>query len=123
MVRLILFLAGVLLLASGLAWLADRPGNLLITWEGYEIETSVFRAVVILAALIGIAIFLWSLLRQIWSSPALISRRLSRRRQQRGLDALSSGMIAIGAGDRTSATRYAIQARRSLPNALQRLFF
>jgi HemY protein len=116
MVRLILFLAGVLLLASGLAWLADRPGNLLITWEGYEIETSVFRAVVILAALIGIAIFLWSLLRQIWSSPALISRRLSRRRQQRGLDALSSGMIAIGAGDRSSATRYAIQARRSLPN-------
>ncbi len=116
MVRLVLFLLGVLLLASGLAWLADRPGNLLITWEGYEIETSVFRAIVILAVLIGAAIFIWSLLRQIWSSPAIISQSLSRRRQQRGLDALSSGMIAIGAGDRSTATRYAIQARRSLPN-------
>jgi len=116
MVRLVLFLVAVLLVASGLAWLADRPGNLLLTWEGYEVETSVFRATVILTLLIGAAIFLWSLIRQIWSSPAMISRQLTRRRQQRGLDALSSGMIAIGAGDRASATRAAIQARRAIPN-------
>jgi HemY protein len=116
MVRLILFFVTVLVIASGLAWLADRPGNLLITWEGYQIETSVFRAAVIAAALIGLAVFAWTVLRQIWSSPAVISRHLTRRRQQRGLDALSSGMIAIGAGDRTSATRYAIQARKAIPN-------
>ena len=116
MVRLILFLIFIFLLASGLAWLADRPGNLLLTWEGYEIETSVFRAIVILALLMGAAIFFWSLVRQIWSSPAIISRQLTRRRQQRGLDALSSGMIAIGAGDRTSAARAAVQARKAIPN-------
>jgi HemY protein len=39
-----------------------------------------------------------------------------RRRQRRGLDALSSGMIAVGAGDRGNAVRYALQARKSLPN-------
>lgn len=116
MVRLVLFLVAMLLLASGLAWLADRPGSLLVTWQGYEIETSVFRAVVLLAALVGAALLLWSLLRQIWSSPAIMSRHLTRRRQQRGLDALSSGMIAIGAGDRNSATRYALQARKAIPN-------
>ena len=116
MVRLILFLVTVLIIASGLAWLADRPGNLLITWEGYQVETSVFRAAVIAAVLVGLVVFGWTVLRQIWSSPAVISRHLTRRRQQRGLDALSSGMIAIGAGDRTSATRYAIQARKAIPN-------
>lgn len=116
MVRLILFLVSVFLLASGLAWLADRPGNVLLTWEGYEIETSVFRAIVILGLLMGAAVFVWSLVRQIWSSPAIISRQLTRRRQQRGLDALSSGMIAIGAGDRASAARAAIQARKAIPN-------
>jgi HemY protein len=116
MVRLVLFLVAILLLASGLAWLADRPGQLLITWEGYEVETSVFRAVVIFALVIGAVILLWSLLRQIWSSPSIISSQLTRRRQQRGLDALSSGMIAIGAGDRASAARAAVQARRSIPN-------
>ncbi|MCC7252749.1 heme biosynthesis HemY N-terminal domain-containing protein [Hyphomicrobium sp.] len=116
MTRLILFLLGVILLATGLAWLADRPGSLLVTWQGYEIETSVFRAVVIFAALIGFALLLWNVLSQIWSSPAAVSHFLTRRRQRRGLDALSSGMIAIGAGDRSMATRYALQARKSLPN-------
>lgn len=116
MTRLVLFLLGVILLASGLAWLADRPGSLLITWQGYEVETSVFRAVVIFAALIGLALLVWTVLGQIWSSPAVVSQFLTRRRQRRGLDALSSGMIAIGAGDRSMATRYALQARKSLPH-------
>ncbi len=116
MTRLVLFLVGVILIATGLAWLADRPGSLLVTWQGYEIETSVFRAVVIFAALIGLALLVWTLLTQIWNSPAVVSHFLTRRRQRRGLDALSSGMIAIGAGDRSMATRYAVQARKSLPN-------
>jgi HemY protein len=116
MIRLILYLVGVGLLAAGLAWLADRPGQMLLTWQGYEIETTVFRAVVIFAFLIGIAVFLWSLLRQLWNSPAAVGRIVNRRRQERGLEALSSGMIAIGAGDRSQAMRHAIQARKALPN-------
>lgn len=116
MLRLVAYLLAVLAIASGLAWLADRPGQLLINWQGREIETSVFHAVVILAAVTATAIFIWSLLRQMWNSPATVGQFINKRRQRRGLDALSSGMIAIGAGDRANATRYAIQARKSLPN-------
>jgi HemY protein len=116
MMRLVLFLLGVLLLAAGLSWLADRPGTLLITWQDYKISTSVFEAVVMFTVLLGLAILAWSIVRQIWSSPAAVSHFMTRRRQRRGLDALSSGMIAIGAGDRSMATRYAMQARKSLPN-------
>jgi HemY protein len=116
MIRLILYLVGVGLLATGLAWLADRPGQMVLQWQGYEIETTVFRAVVIFAFLIGLAIFLWSLARQLWNSPAALGRIVNRRRQERGLEALSSGMIAIGAGDRSQAMRHAIQARKALPN-------
>lgn len=116
MTRLILFLIAVIALATGLSWLADRPGTLLVTWQGYEVETSVFRAVVLFAAVIALAFAVWSILAQIWSSPATLSHFLTRRRQRRGLDALSSGMIAIGAGDRAMATRYALQARKSLPH-------
>jgi HemY protein len=58
----------------------------------------------------------WSALRALWSSPAAVGRLLNRRRQERGLDALSSGMIAIGAGDGSLAIRYAGQARKALPN-------
>jgi HemY protein len=116
MTRLIVYLLAVLAVAAGLSWLADRPGNLVVNWEGYEIETSVFRAVVIFAALLALAAVALSILRQIWNSPATVGHFLMRRRQRRGLDSLSSGMIAVGAGDRNSATRYAMQARKSLPN-------
>jgi len=116
MVRVILFLLAIAALATGLSWLADRPGDLVLNWEGYEVQTTVFRAVVIFSAILALSVFVFSIARQIWQSPAAVGHYLSRRRQKRGLDALSSGMIAIGAGDRSTATRYAIQARRSLPN-------
>lgn len=116
MIRIVLYLLGVAALAAGMSWLADRPGSLLINWEGYEVETSVFRAVVLIALILATTLFLWSLLRQLWSSPAMLGRYFTRRRQERGLDALSSGLIAIGAGDRSLASRYALQARKSLPN-------
>lgn len=116
MFRLVLWLLGVAALAAGLSWLADRPGSLLINWQGYEIETSVFRAIVLLALLIGASILLWSIARQIWEAPASIGNFFNRRRHRRGLEALSGGMIAIGAGDRQQAMRYAVQARRALPD-------
>ena len=116
MLRLILFLAFIIALASGLAWLADRPGLIVVNWEGYQAEISVFHAVVAFAFLTGLALVAWSILRHIWESPAVIGNFFNKRRQKRGLDALSTGMIAIGAGDRATATKYAMQARKSMPN-------
>ncbi len=116
MLRLIGFLLAVAVIAAGLAWLADRPGELIVQWQGYQIETSVFRAIVILVAFLILALAIWSLLRHAWNSPAAVGGHLAKRRQKLGLDALSSGMIALGAGDRAAAMRSAIQARKSLPN-------
>ncbi|MEE9546608.1 MAG: heme biosynthesis HemY N-terminal domain-containing protein, partial [Hyphomicrobium sp.] len=116
MIRLIVFLIAVALVASGLSWLADRPGELIVQWQGYQFETSVFRAIIIFAVLFTVTLLAWSVLRHVWYSPASVSNFLTRRRQKRGLEALSSGMIALGAGDRAAATRSAIQARKSLPN-------
>ncbi|PPC80565.1 MAG: heme biosynthesis protein HemY [Hyphomicrobium sp.] len=116
MLRLVVYLLAVVVVASGLGWLADRPGTLQVTWQGYDIETTVFRAVVILAIVMASAVFLWSIARTLWHSPAIIGERILNRRKKRGLDALSSGMIAIGAGDKILANRYALLARNALPH-------
>ena len=116
MIRLVAFLLVVLAFAAGLHWLADRPGTITIEWLGYIAETSMFRALIILAVVLTLAFAAWSLLRQVWRSPATVGRYLYRRRQKRGLDALTSGIIAVGAGDRTLAVRYAAQARKALPH-------
>ena len=40
MIRVVLFLVVVGALAVGAAWLADRPGDVVVTWQGLRIETS-----------------------------------------------------------------------------------
>ena len=44
MIRVLLFLALVALMAFGVVWFADRPGDVAIVWQGYRIETSVMVA-------------------------------------------------------------------------------
>ncbi len=116
MSRVFLFLLVILLLAAGLHWLADRPGTITVEWLGYIIETSVFRGLLILAAAVALMMIAWSGLREMWRSPAAMGRYFERRRQKRGLDALTGGIIAVGAGDKALAVRYASQARKALPH-------
>jgi HemY protein len=116
MIRLLLYLIVVAAIAAGLHWLADRPGTIVVEWQDYVAETSVFLAVVVLAAVLALLGMLWLALRQVWAGPAAVGRLINRRRVGRGLDAISGGIIAIGAGDGNLATRYAIQARKALPN-------
>jgi len=116
MIRILIFLLAVSAFAAGLHWLADRPGTIVVEWQDYVAETSVFLAVVLLLLLVALLLLVWSALRQVWASPGAVGRLMRRRRLQRGLDAISGGIIAIGAGDGSLATRYALQARKSLPH-------
>ncbi len=116
MIRLLLLLLAVAVLAIGFAWVADNPGALTLNWIGYEINTSVFFAIVVLVALAVFAFLLWVLLRSMISTPAVIAQYFKKRRQVRGLEALSSGLIAVGSGDRALASKYSELARKSLPN-------
>jgi HemY protein len=116
MIRVLIFLLAVSAFAACLHWLADRPGTIVVEWQEYVAETSVFLAVVMLLLLVALLLLVWSALRQVWASPAAVGRLMRRRRLQRGLDAISGGIIAIGAGDGSLAIRYALQARKSLPH-------
>jgi HemY protein len=116
MTRVALYLAGILLLTWGLHELAKRPGTIRVEWLDHIAEISVFSGLVVLTVLLAAVVLVWSLLRHVWRSPAALARYVYRRRQQRGLDALSGGIIAVGAGDRAGAARYAAQARKALPH-------
>jgi HemY protein len=116
MIRLAAYLAGILALIAGLHWLASRPGTVTVEWMGHIAEISVFSGLVLLATLLAAVLLAWSVLGRAWRGPAALAGYLHRRRQQRGLDALSSGIIAVGAGDRALAAHYAAQARKAVPH-------
>ena len=116
MIRVLVFVIGVIAAALSLAWLADRPGAITIEWLGYEIKTSAFVGALALAALVTVLILAWALLRYLFSRPAAIAAYRQERRRRQGFDALTRGLLAIGVGDRAQAQRYAGVARRNLPN-------
>ena len=115
MIRVLLFLAAVALAAFGVVWIADRPGDIAIVWQGYRIETSVMVAFVAIALVSLIVVIVWSILRTILRSPDLIAMFLSHRRGVRGYLAISRGLIAIGAGDAATAKRASSEVEQIAP--------
>ena len=115
MIRVILFLLAAAVLASGFVWVADRPGDIVITWMGYHIETSVMVAALALAGLVLVLMLLWAVVRFILRSPEQVSLFFRHRRAMKGYLAISRGLIAIGAGDLRGARRSADDAARLSP--------
>jgi HemY protein len=114
MIKLLWRFLLLVVLAAGFAWIADRPGTLTIRWLGREIEMS-FVAGVVLAVLAVLAIwFLWSLFRRLWHSPQAVGRYWAFRKNRKGYESLSRGIIAAGAGDATAAAKHAAIAGNSL---------
>lgn len=114
MIRLVIFFLAVLIAAAGLAWIADRPGDIVLTWQGYRYETSLLAAGVMVMALVIVLMLLWTGLRVLIGLPGAFSGFLHNRRKAKGYQALSRGMIAVGTGDARQAARYSDQASRAL---------
>src|SRR5437016_2828624 len=105
MIRSLVFLVIIALLAFGAVWVADRPGDVVVTWLGHRIETSVMVVAVALAAVAAVTTMLWSLVRAIVRSPGRLLHRLRSRRGVRGYLAVSRGLVAVGSGDVVAARR------------------
>jgi len=65
MIRIIIFLLAVGIVALGIAWLADRPGEVTVQWMGLQIETSVMVAAFAVLTTTALLLFLWTVLRSI----------------------------------------------------------
>ena len=118
MVRLLLYVALVLVLGFGFAWLADRPGLLMVTWQGQQIEMSLMVAVSAVVALVVIIMFGWWLIKSLLNSPQVVTRYFQARKRDRGYQALSTGLVAAGAGD-TAIARKMTQRTAGLLSANQ----
>ncbi|MFK5979569.1 MAG: heme biosynthesis HemY N-terminal domain-containing protein [Rhizobiaceae bacterium] len=114
MIRIFIFLALVLGLGFLFSWVADRPGDVVLDWQGTQYETNLMVALTILVAIIAAILFVWSVLRGIVTSPAIMSRFFKNRRRERGYQALSKGLIAANSGDSEHARRLTIESGKLL---------
>ena len=112
MFRLLVLLVLIVALAWSGQWLVAHPGSLAFNWLGYRIETSVVVGVIALVAIALVLALVWSLIRFVFTLPKAMSVAAHVRRRNRGYEALSRGLIAVGSGDARAARREAAEAGR-----------
>lgn len=116
MLRLILFLALASVLAVAAVWLAEQPGSVTLRWGEYEVVTSVGVSVLLLLAF-GLAmaalVEVWRWLRGL---PRRVRKNREHRREVRGYEAISRGLLAAAGGDRAAAQWHSRQAAKLAPD-------
>jgi HemY protein len=112
MIRIILFLLLIALAGIGAAWVADQPGDVVMTWGGWRASPHVPVFVLLLGLVIAAAILAWTILLALWRLPKRVKRSRRERRIARGRHAITQGLLAIGHGDSASARAHAEVARR-----------
>lgn len=114
MLRVLFYLVIVAALGFGFAWLADRPGELDVTFAGNHYNVPLITAVAGIVAIVAVILTLWWLVKSILQSPYTLRRHFRARKRDRGYQALSTGLIAAGAGDAEAARRMTKQAGQLL---------
>ncbi|WP_180900862.1 heme biosynthesis protein HemY [Martelella soudanensis] len=114
MIKLLVFAIIVLAFALGFSWFADRPGELTLVWQGQIFETPLTTALALLIALIFVVMIVWWLVSAIWTSPKSVTRYFRARKRDRGYQAISTGLIAVGSGNLVMARKMSTRAHALL---------
>jgi HemY protein len=113
LLALVLVAAGV----AGAAFFADHPGRVEIVWQGWQVETSVgvlIGAVALVALVASLLVLVAAVLGRV---PGNLRRRRAARRQRAGEAALTSGIVALAAGQPAEARLAARRAAALLATA------
>jgi HemY protein len=115
--RIIAFFILVVAAVAAVLFIRDHPGQLRLDWLGLRIEAGVGVAILALLVLVVAVILLAQLFRVVVFSPHRIGEWFGRRRQRKGMHALSMGMVAVAAGDSEEAGRQSRRASTMLAGA------
>ena len=112
MIRIILFLLLIALGAAGAAWVAEQTGDIVLSWGGYRIQTTLPVFALALGIVVVAAMMIWAIVRALWRAPGRIRRSRREQRLARGRNAITQGLLAIGHGDSSAARAHAEVARK-----------
>lgn len=112
MIRVLIAIALLFAGVFALDWLGGVPVDVAISWPGGAMAPPLRVVVVALLVFALLAIVLWTVIGGLLHSPRAITGFFRARRRDKGYQALSRGMIAVGSGDVRLAHRYAGEAGR-----------
>ena len=110
MIRALIFFAKVALLVFIAVWLANRPGELVLQWYGWQVQTSVAILILFIVIVAALSAIGWRMWGRVLGLPGGLKRGRSDRRMRKGYQALTQGMVAVAAGEPDEARRHARRA-------------
>ncbi len=117
MLRLIIFLIVAAALAWAAVWLANNPGQVIISLEATETVLPLGIAVAILAAITAAGVVVYEIWRWVVGLPRQMRQNREQNRRLRGYQELTHGLIAAAAGDVTGARVHTKQAEKLLDSS------
>ena len=112
--RILLFFIAVTGTALGFSWLADRPGKINLVWQGSVYQTELITVVIALLMTFFALMLAWWLIKNVLFAPGKVSQAMRVNKREKGLEAVSRGLIAVSAGDAVLAKKLAAKAGRKL---------
>lgn len=114
MINLLLLLFFLTCIGISASWLAENPGDVVIHWFGYRIDTS-FAFLLLMAFFGAIALaYITIFLRYIALAPEAISKRRSLKHYKKGLSELTYSVAALAAADSKAAATHTRNAEKLL---------
>ena len=105
--RTVVFFTEVAVAVAVVIWFLDRPGEVFIEWQGWELETSfgvMALAILITVIFLSTLYILWKWIKR---QPREILRSRRYRLEAKGYRALTDGLAAVAAGDARVAKKLA----------------
>ena len=124
LLKILLFFAVILAIAVGLNTLSATSEGVRIVLNGTEYTLGPVQALVVLVVLM-IAAWLffkllgivWAFLRFVMGDETAINRYFARNRREKGIEALSQGLLAVAAGEGKQAQDQATRAAKYLDDS------
>lgn len=108
------FLLVILALAASGAWLTDHPGEFVVTWYGYRIETSFTLVATLLVLFMALLFWVYRITVRTIGGPAALIGYYGNRRKTKGQEALRQGLVAVAAGNPAEVRKLAARANTLL---------
>jgi len=116
MLRIVLFLVIIALAAAGAAWVAEQPGEVVLSWNDWKASMTLPVFALVLGAGVVAVMLAWAVILGVLRAPGWMKRGRSSRRSARARNAITQGLLAVGHGDSSAARAHANAARRHAPH-------
>ncbi len=115
MIQTLWFFIQIALVTAVAVWLATQPGSVSMRLMGYSATLDIGVFFVLLVVLVLLTLFLWRMVKTIFSVPGAIAKYREEDKRKKGFRALTRGLVAVAAGDVKRATQFSKQTKSLLP--------